>query len=105
MPTCDCSGRSSCCALSHFYLQALISGSELDVELPTAEEYNDMAFRQAQNTVPTARLLAEHLTQVTQSKNDWDGTISSSYLRSWIRRIRLKRRRFNRSLAERKLLP
>lgn len=42
--------------LPPFYL-----GVERDVNRSTAEEYNDMAFRQA--IVPTARLLAEHLTR------------------------------------------
>jgi HK97 family phage portal protein len=42
--------------LPPFYL-----GVEADVNRSTAEEYNDLAFRQA--IVPTARLLAEHLTR------------------------------------------
>ena len=63
MQTCDCSGRSSCCesSLPRFDLPPFYLGVERDVNRSTAEEMNDMAFRQA--IVPTARLLAEQLTR------------------------------------------
>jgi phage portal protein BeeE len=52
--------------LPPFYL-----GVERDVNRSTAEEYNDLAFRQA--IVPTARLLAEHLTRnAIQKKLGWN---------------------------------
>jgi HK97 family phage portal protein len=52
--------------LPPFYL-----GVERDVNKSTAEEYNDMAFRQA--IVPTARLLAEHLTRdAIQKRLGWN---------------------------------
>jgi HK97 family phage portal protein len=52
--------------LPPFYL-----GVEADVNRSTAEEYNDLAFRQA--IVPTARLLAEHLTRdAIQKRLGWD---------------------------------
>jgi HK97 family phage portal protein len=52
--------------LPPFYL-----GVERDVNRSTAEEYNDMAFRQA--IVPTARLLAEHLTRdAIQKRLGWN---------------------------------
>ena len=62
--------------LPPFYL-----GVEADVNRSTAEEYNDLAFRQA--IVPTARLLAEHLTR-DAIRSGWDGTIWSLCLRNWI---------------------
>jgi len=46
---------------SAFDLPPLFLGVEADVNRSTAEEYNDLAFRQA--IVPTARLLAEYLTR------------------------------------------
>ena len=64
--------------LPPFYL-----GVERDVNRSTAEEMNDMAFRQA--IVPTARLLAESLTRDAIRKS-WDGTIWSLCLRMWMRR-------------------
>jgi HK97 family phage portal protein len=52
--------------LPPFYL-----GVEADVNRSTAEEYNDLAFRQA--IVPTARLLAEHLTRdAIQKRLGWN---------------------------------
>src|SRR5258708_1202851 len=52
--------------LPPFYL-----GIDRDVNRSTAEEYNDLAFRQA--IVPTARLLAEHLTRdAIQKKLGWN---------------------------------
>src|SRR4029077_2425403 len=52
--------------LPPFYL-----GLERDVNRSTAEEFNDLAFRQA--IVPTARLLAEHLTRdAIQKRLGWN---------------------------------
>jgi phage portal protein BeeE len=52
--------------LPPFYL-----GVERDVNRSTAEEFNDLAFRQA--IVPTARLFAEHLTRNAIAKKlGWD---------------------------------
>jgi hypothetical protein len=52
--------------LPPFYL-----GVERDVNRSTAEEYNDLAFRQA--IVPTARLFAEHLTRdAIQKRLGWN---------------------------------
>ena len=54
-----------------FDLPPFFLGVERDVNRSTAEEYNDMAFRQA--IVPTARLLAEHLTRdVIQKRLGWN---------------------------------
>ncbi len=74
--------------LPPFYL-----GVERDVNRSTAEEYNDLAFRQA--IVPTARLLAESLTRDAIAKklgwNDLEFVFAE-----WIRRIRWRRCRFSR---------
>ena len=75
--------------LPPFYL-----GVERDVNRSTAEEYNDMAFRQA--IVPTARLLAEYLTRDAIQKK-LGGVIWSLCSPTWRRPIRWKRRRFSRS--------
>ena len=64
--------------LPPFYL-----GVERDVNRSTAEEYNDMAFRQA--IVPTARLLAESLYSRMRSGRSLVGMIWSLCLRMWIR--------------------
>jgi len=56
---------------SAFDLPPLYLGVERDVNRSTAEEMNDLAFRQA--VVPTARLLAEALTRGAISKKlGWD---------------------------------
>ncbi len=56
---------------SAFDLPPLYLGVERDVNRSTAEEMNDLAFRQA--IVPTARLLAESLTRGALSKKlGWD---------------------------------
>jgi len=56
---------------SAFDLPPLYLGVERDVNRSTAGELNDLAFRQA--IVPTARLLAEHLTRdAIQKKLGWN---------------------------------
>jgi Phage portal protein len=56
---------------SAFDLPPFYLGVERDVNRSTAEEMNEMAFRQA--IVPTARLLAEHLTRgVISKKLGWN---------------------------------
>ena len=67
---------------SAFDLPPFYLGVERDVNRSTAEEMNEMAFRQA--IVPTARLLAESLTRGVIAKKAWGGATWSSCLRMWM---------------------